>query len=223
MARPKQHQFGDFKYIHKNVNVVTFDDFQKVDLRVAEVLAAEKVAGTDKLLKLRISLGDEERQIVAGIAQHYAPEQLVGRRIVVVANLRPVKIRGEESQGMLLAAEQIGQLVHEGRLTAQRHTDHAGPELLPWDGVTLEQLRTGLNQNTIYFARIAALNSLGGAQFVTIGSTLTDNSFAAPNPITFSDIDGTSIKTSWPLNGNPTDLQYFAEVSVLTGSTRQFL
>jgi len=86
-------------------NVVTFDDFQKVDLRLAQVLAAENVAGTDKLLNLRISLGDEERQIVAGIAEHYAPEQLVGRRIVVGANLRPVKIRGEESRGMLLAAE----------------------------------------------------------------------------------------------------------------------
>ncbi|UCH62697.1 MAG: methionine--tRNA ligase [Fidelibacterota bacterium] len=86
-------------------NVVTFDDFQKVDLRVAEVMAAERVAGTDKLLKLGISLGEEERQIVAGIAQHYEPEQLTGRRIVVVANLQPVKIRGEESRGMLLAAE----------------------------------------------------------------------------------------------------------------------
>jgi len=93
-------------------NVVTFDDFQKVDLRVAEVLAAEEVAGTDKLLNLRISLGDEERQIVAGIAEHYTPEQLTGRRIVVVANLQPAKIRGEESRGMLLAAEgKDGQLV----------------------------------------------------------------------------------------------------------------
>ncbi len=87
-------------------NVVTFDDFQKVDLRVAQVLAAEKVAGADKLLKLRISLGEEERQIVAGIAQHYGPEQLIGRRIVVVANLQPVKIKGEVSRGMLLAAEE---------------------------------------------------------------------------------------------------------------------
>jgi methionyl-tRNA synthetase len=85
--------------------VATFDDFQKVDLRVAEVLSAGKVEGTDKLLKLQISLGDEERQIIAGIAQHYKPKDLVGRRIVVVANLQPAKIRGEESRGMLLAAE----------------------------------------------------------------------------------------------------------------------
>ncbi|UCD38520.1 MAG: methionine--tRNA ligase subunit beta, partial [Fidelibacterota bacterium] len=93
-------------------NIVTFDDFQKVDLRIAEVLAAEKVAGADKLLKLQISLGDEERQIIAGIAQHYEAQELVGRRIVVVANLQPAKIRGEESRGMLLAAEdQDGKLV----------------------------------------------------------------------------------------------------------------
>ncbi len=89
-------------------NVVTFEDFRKVDLRVAEVLTAERIAGTDKLLKLRISLGDEERQIVAGIAQHYQPEELIGRRIVVVTNLQPVKLRGEESRGMLLAAEGSG-------------------------------------------------------------------------------------------------------------------
>jgi methionyl-tRNA synthetase len=86
-------------------NLVTFDDFQKVDLRIAEVLTAEKVTGADKLLKLQISLGDEERQIIAGIAQHYKAQELVGRRIVVVANLQPAKIRGEESKGMLLAAE----------------------------------------------------------------------------------------------------------------------
>lgn len=92
--------------------VVTFDDFQKVDLRLAEVLAAGRVEGTDKLLKLQISLGDEERQVIAGIAEHYTPEELVGRRIVVVANLQPAKIRGEESRGMLLAAESDdGQLV----------------------------------------------------------------------------------------------------------------
>jgi methionyl-tRNA synthetase len=89
----------------KPEGVVTFEDFQKVDLRIAEVLSAGKVEGADKLLKLQISLGDEERQIIAGIAQHYTPEELVGRRIVVVANLQPAKIRGEESRGMLLAAE----------------------------------------------------------------------------------------------------------------------
>lgn len=79
-------------------------DFQKLDLRVAEVRTAERIEGTDKLLKLQIDLGGESRQIVAGIAQHYAPEQLIGKSIVVVVNLKPVTIRGVESRGMLLAA-----------------------------------------------------------------------------------------------------------------------
>ncbi len=78
--------------------------FQKLDLRVAEVRQAEKVEGTDKLLKLQIDLGGETRQIVAGIAQHYSPEQLVGKQVVVVTNLKPATIRGVESRGMLLAA-----------------------------------------------------------------------------------------------------------------------
>jgi methionyl-tRNA synthetase len=86
-------------------NVVTIDEFFRSQLRTAKVLAAEKVAGADKLLKLQISLGAEERTIVAGIAQFYAPEALVGRTIVVVANLKPAKIRGIESRGMLLAAK----------------------------------------------------------------------------------------------------------------------
>ena len=72
---------------------------------MARVLAAEPVAGADKLLKLRIAVGDGERQIVAGIAEHYDPKDLLGKLIVVVANLEPAKIRGEVSQGMLLAAE----------------------------------------------------------------------------------------------------------------------
>ena len=88
----------------ENQNVITFDDFQNVELKVAKVLEAEKVEGADRLLKLQITLGDEDRQIVAGVAQHYSPEDLVGRQIVVVANLAPSKIRGVESQGMLLAA-----------------------------------------------------------------------------------------------------------------------
>lgn len=83
---------------------ITIDDFAKIDLRVAEVLAAEKVANADKLLKLRIRIGEEERTLVAGVALHYAPEDLVGKHIVVVANLAPATLRGIESQGMLLAA-----------------------------------------------------------------------------------------------------------------------
>jgi len=87
-------------------NVITIDEFFRAQLRTATVLAAEKVEGADKLLKLRISLGGgEERTIVAGIAKSYAPEAVAGRTIVVVANLKPAKIRGSESHGMLLAAK----------------------------------------------------------------------------------------------------------------------
>ncbi len=83
---------------------ISFDDFQKVELRVAKVLEAERVEGSEKLLKLQVDLGDEKRQVVAGIGKAYAPESLIGREIVVVANLEPRKLMGLESQGMLLAA-----------------------------------------------------------------------------------------------------------------------
>jgi len=83
---------------------ITIEEFNKIDLRIAEVLAAKRVAGADKLLELRIKIGDTTRTLVAGIAQQYAPEALVGRKIVVVANLQPRRLRGVESQGMLLAA-----------------------------------------------------------------------------------------------------------------------
>ena len=76
-----------------------------MDLRVAEVIAAERVPKADRLLKLQVDLGSEKRQVVAGIAAHYAPEDLIGKQIILVANLEPAKIRGIESQGMLLAAE----------------------------------------------------------------------------------------------------------------------
>jgi methionine--tRNA ligase beta chain len=84
--------------------MITFQEFQDLKLRAARVLSAERVEGTDKLMKMQIDLGDEQRQIVAGIAQEYSPEELVGRDIMVVANLQPAKIRGVESNGMLLAA-----------------------------------------------------------------------------------------------------------------------
>lgn len=85
--------------------VVAYADFAKLDLRVAKILAAEKVEGADKLLKLTVSLGEfGERTLAAGIARHYEPEELVGKKIAVVANLQPKKLRGVESKGMLLAA-----------------------------------------------------------------------------------------------------------------------
>ena len=83
--------------------VITIDDFKKIDLRVAKVVAAEKVPKSKKLLKLRVEIAGESRQILAGIAHQYEPEKLVGRHIVVVANLQPAVLMGEESQGMLLA------------------------------------------------------------------------------------------------------------------------
>jgi methionyl-tRNA synthetase len=87
---------------------ITIDDFAKVELRVAQVKTAEKVKGADKLLRLEVDLGYEVRQIVAGIAEAYAPETLVGRKIVIIANLAPRKLRGLESNGMLLAASLEG-------------------------------------------------------------------------------------------------------------------
>jgi methionine--tRNA ligase beta chain len=86
------------------MNEITIDEFNRVDLRIAEVLEAKVVAGADKLLELRIRIGETTRTLVAGIAQQYAPGSLVGRKIVVVANLKPRRVRGVESQGMLLAA-----------------------------------------------------------------------------------------------------------------------
>jgi len=86
-------------------NVITFDEFQNVELKTAKVLEAEKVDSADKLLKLQVEVGDEKRQLVAGIAKFYKPEELVGKMIVVVTNLKPATIFGLESYGMLLAAK----------------------------------------------------------------------------------------------------------------------
>jgi methionyl-tRNA synthetase len=84
--------------------MLTIDDFRRLDLRVATITAAEPHPNADRLLVLRIDLGGEQRQLVAGIRAHYEPEQLVGKQVVVVANLEPAMLRGVESQGMLLAA-----------------------------------------------------------------------------------------------------------------------
>ncbi|MFJ8264225.1 methionine--tRNA ligase [Rummeliibacillus sp. NPDC094406] len=87
---------------------ITIDDFMKVDLRVATVTACDKMPKADKLLKLQLDLGYEQRQVVSGIAEYYKPEELVGRKVIVVANLKPVKLRGELSQGMILAGSKDG-------------------------------------------------------------------------------------------------------------------
>jgi methionine--tRNA ligase beta chain len=85
-------------------DVITIDDFAKIKLRVAKVLEAKPHPQADKLLLLKVDLGDEQRQLCAGIRGYYQPEELVGKNIVVVANLAPRQMRGELSQGMLLAA-----------------------------------------------------------------------------------------------------------------------
>jgi len=92
-------------------NLITIDDFKKADLRVASITAAERLPKADKLLKLQIDIGGKPRQIIAGIAEYYKPEELLGKSIIVVANLEPVKLRGELSEGMLLAAKAKGKLV----------------------------------------------------------------------------------------------------------------
>jgi len=97
LAPPQVAQVGQ-------VTQVTIDDFAKVELRVAQILVAERIPKADKLLRLEVDLGYEKRQILAGIAQYYEPEKLIGRKIVIVANLAPRKMRGLESNGMLLAA-----------------------------------------------------------------------------------------------------------------------
>lgn len=89
---------------------IAIDDFMKVELKVAQVLQAEPVPKADKLLKLQLDLGGEQRQVVSGIAKHYKPEELVGMKVICVTNLKPVKLRGEWSQGMILAASQADQL-----------------------------------------------------------------------------------------------------------------
>ncbi|MCK4404149.1 MAG: methionine--tRNA ligase subunit beta, partial [candidate division Zixibacteria bacterium] len=89
----------------KTESEMSFEEFSKIDLRVAEVKEAERVKGANKLLKLKIDIGSEVREIVAGIAEEYSPEEMVGKKIVVVVNLKPTKIRGIESKGILLAAK----------------------------------------------------------------------------------------------------------------------
>ena len=86
-------------------DLISYDDFMKTQLRVAEVIEAEKVPRSEKLLKLKVRLDNEERQVVAGIAKSYEPENLIGKKVVIVANLQPAKLMGLESKGMILAVE----------------------------------------------------------------------------------------------------------------------
>jgi len=93
-------------------DLISIEDFMRVQLRVARVLEAETIDGSDKLLKLQLVIGEERRQVVAGIRAAYSPEDLIGRQVVIVFNLKPAKLRGVESQGMLLAAvDENGQAI----------------------------------------------------------------------------------------------------------------
>jgi methionyl-tRNA synthetase len=91
---------------------IVFDDFAKIDLRVGKILSAEKVEKADKLLKLEVLLGFETRTIVSGIALHFKPEEIVGKQVTVVVNLAPRKMRGIESNGMILMAEDANGKLH---------------------------------------------------------------------------------------------------------------
>ena len=88
--------------------MITFDDFKKLEIRIGKVLSAEKVEGTDKLIKLEIDLGTEKRQLVAGMAEFFEPAYFIGKELPILVNLEPRKLRGIESQGMVLAVDVNG-------------------------------------------------------------------------------------------------------------------
>src|SRR3972149_7109256 len=102
--------------------MISLDEFKQIELRVGEIVAAEPVPGSDRLLKLTVDLGGEQRSVVGGLAQSYAPEELRGLKVVVVANLAPAKIKGVESQGMLLG---VG--CEEAKAIALRAVHRSGP------------------------------------------------------------------------------------------------
>ena len=106
----KEEQKAPEKAKENEDGMIGIEDFSKIDLRVVEILAAEPVPKTDKLMKIQVSLGDEERTVVSGIAKHYKPEDLIGKHVVLVVNLKPAKLRGVMSHGMLLAASKGDEL-----------------------------------------------------------------------------------------------------------------
>lgn len=106
----KEEQKASEKAKENEDGMIGIEDFGKIDLRVVEILAAEPVPKTDKLMKIQVSLGDEERTVVSGIAKYYKPEDLIGKHVILVANLKPAKLRGVMSHGMLLAASKGDEL-----------------------------------------------------------------------------------------------------------------
>jgi methionyl-tRNA synthetase len=103
--RMSEAEFKDKKEKNKKMETISFEQFKGIDLRVGEIKEAERIKGSSKLLKLVVDIGTEKRQVVAGIAETYQPEDLVGSQAVVVANLERAKLFGVESQAMLLAAD----------------------------------------------------------------------------------------------------------------------
>ncbi|HLR41593.1 MAG TPA: methionine--tRNA ligase [Virgibacillus sp.] len=112
MKKPEPEEPVSENKEQEEKELIAFDDFMKVDMRVAEVLKAEKVKKADKLIKMQLDIGNEKRQVISGIAEHYEPEALVGKKVICVTNLKPVKLRGEMSEGMVLSGEdENGKLV----------------------------------------------------------------------------------------------------------------
>ena len=109
------------KEAENDAGLVTFDDFKKLDLRVAEIKTAEKIEKSDRLLKLTV-MAPEERTVVAGIAEYYQPEELVGFQVIMVANLKPAKLMGVTSHGMILASRD-----EQGKLTLSALADRVIP------------------------------------------------------------------------------------------------
>ncbi len=100
-----------FSIEEENMDIITFDEFKRMDFRVGEIMKAERVEGTEKLVKMKVNIGAETRQMIGGIADTYTPEELEGKKVIVIVNLKPAVIRGIESQGMLLAAEVGGKAI----------------------------------------------------------------------------------------------------------------
>ena len=101
----------DFLKEEESMDIITFEEFQRMDFRVGEITTAERVEGTEKLVKMQVNIGTETRQMIGGIADRYTPEELTGKKVVVIVNLKPAVIRGIETQGMLLAAEVDGKAI----------------------------------------------------------------------------------------------------------------
>jgi methionyl-tRNA synthetase len=90
---------------------ITIDDFNKLDIRIGKILKAKKIEGSKKLLKLEVDLGEEKRVVVAGIAEDYEPEEIEGRQVPILVNLKPAKLMGIKSEGMILAADEEGKAI----------------------------------------------------------------------------------------------------------------